>query len=263
MRFAKVFNVALVAGVAGLVPVQAGAAVTFNEFLINPGGADNGQEFIELIGTPGESLVGVTLVGIEGEGTTTLGIIDQAIPLSGALGTNGLALLQDSATERVPAPEAGTTVFTSDFLPDIENGTQTFLLVTGFSSATTTDLDTNDDGTLDSTPWTSVLAAFALRETEGAGNLSYAEQLGGVSLGPVDPLLVEAIVLDPDSGTYIGLDVAGTSPGPYTSTSTTVGTVPSYTLTPGSANTAVPEPAALALLAPAALLVGRRRRPRA
>ncbi len=35
----------------------------------------------------------------------------------------------------------------------LENGTLTLLLVQGFTGALGNDLDTNDDGTLDSTPW--------------------------------------------------------------------------------------------------------------
>jgi len=51
----------------------AGAAhagtVQLSEFFVNPPGTDNGQEFFELCGDAGESLSGLKLIIIEGDGT--------------------------------------------------------------------------------------------------------------------------------------------------------------------------------------------------
>ena len=41
-------------------------AVRISEVLVNPDGTDNGKTFIELAGTPGMSLAGYTLVGVDG-----------------------------------------------------------------------------------------------------------------------------------------------------------------------------------------------------
>ena len=57
----------------------------------------------------------------------------------------------------------------------------------GFTGANGDDLDTDDDGTLDSTPWTSVVDAVSLIEEANPPSgteYSYAVQLGGVTVGP-------------------------------------------------------------------------------
>ena len=99
----------------------------------NPTGADNGKEYFEILHTPSTALTGLTLLVIEGDGTGA-GILDKAISLAPySTGTNGLLLWRDASTVLTPAPSAATTVVVSDFVPDIENGTNTYLLVTGFS----------------------------------------------------------------------------------------------------------------------------------
>src|SRR5262245_4681493 len=126
------------------------AAIIINEVLVNPAGTDNGFEFVELKSTTGgvEAMTGLTLLVIEGEGTAT-GVIDQAISLNAfSTGTTGLFLQRDAATVLVPAPAAGTTVTVADFAPDLENGSQTFVLVSGFSGAVSTDYDVDNNGVL-------------------------------------------------------------------------------------------------------------------
>ena len=88
-------------------------------------------------------LSALTLLEIDGDGGST-GVIDYAETL-GSTDANGYWL----STE------------------DTENGTLTLLLVEGFSGAVTTDLDLDDDGTLDATPWTSILDEVAV--TDGGG----------------------------------------------------------------------------------------------
>jgi hypothetical protein len=250
----------IAAFVAATVGVQ--AQVQINEIYINPPGTDNGMEFIEFKGAANQSLSGLHLLMIEGDGIS--GVIDVALNLSSlTLGSNGLLLWRDSSTVLTPAPASGTAVHVADFNPDIENGSNTYVIVSGFSGAVGNDLDTNNDGTLDLTPWTSVVDALGVVENDGASNASYAVALGGISAGPFTAFTPDALVrLANDANVLFATDVAGSTPGPFTAESTVgrhnfssgpytfsdiVGTAQ---LTPGSENfSAVPEPQEYAAIA--------------
>ncbi len=123
------------ASVAVIALAGAANAVTINEAVMNDDLTDD-REYVELCGN-GESLDGLTLVVIEGEGTTAKGIIDVAIPLSGPI--SGYYVIGDAAVspDLLQAPAW------------IENGGLTILLVSGFSSAVGTDIDVNNDGVAD------------------------------------------------------------------------------------------------------------------
>ena len=62
----------------------------------------------------------------------------------------------------------------------LENGTITLLLVKGFTGAFGADLDTDDDGVLDSTPWTAIVDAVAVNDG-GASDLTYGIPVLGVA----------------------------------------------------------------------------------
>jgi hypothetical protein len=250
----------IAAFVAATVGVQ--AQVQINEIFINPPGTDSGMEFIEFKGAANQSLAGLHLLMIEGDGSS-IGIIDVALDLGSlSLGSNGLLLWRDSSTVLTPAPASGTAVHVADFNPDIENGSNTYVIVSGFSgTAGVTDLDTNNDGVLDSTPWTSVVNAIGLVENDGASNVSYAVALGGISYGPNAGFNADALVrLANDANILFGGDVTGSSPGSFPFTeATTAFSSGSFTfgdivgtaqLTPGSENfSAVPEPQEYAAIA--------------
>jgi hypothetical protein len=246
-----------------------------NEVFANPPGSDNGFEFFELIGTPATPLTGYSLLVIEGGGASA-GIVDQALSLTGSsLGSNGLFLWRDAAAALVPAPAPGTSLKVADFSPDIENGGQTYLLVQNFTGTVGTDLDTNNDGLLDLTPWVSVVDAIGYKEV--AADLVY-----GASLGFTDFALLsftpDAIFRTSNTSEWIGADVIGANPGPYpldpaeiaktSGAPVAIGDLfPSGDLTPGNVNPAlVPEPheyAAVAGLGLAGFAAWRRRARRA
>jgi hypothetical protein len=219
---------------------------SINEFLVNPPGTDQGGEFIELKGIPSTSVAGLTFVVIEGDGTTVYGIVDQAVALTGSYGTNGLFMIRDAATALSPAPHPATTIQVHDFTPDIENGANTYLLVSGWSGIVGMDLDTNNDGILDAMPWTTVHASIGYLATGATPGFAYAAQIGGTNF--VQAGFTPDAVLKYGSG-LIGLDVSGTVPGPFTLFSTNcvdptgaIVTLPvTFTLTPGSEN---PSPSA-------------------
>lgn len=176
----------------------------------NPSGADNGYEYIEVLHTPSTSLSGVTFIAIEGDGSPQAGTIDQAVDLSTySTGTNGL-LLYGGTTALAPAPDAATNTVLVDFSPDIENGTNTYLLVTGFSGTIGTDYDANDDGILDSTPWSSVLSAVSVTDG-GATDIQYGASLGGVNL-PNTFGAPHGILLS--NSTYYAFTSTSAMPGP-------------------------------------------------
>ncbi|MFM7281642.1 MAG: hypothetical protein ACKO32_07675, partial [Planctomycetia bacterium] len=154
---------------AGAVAHSTPAQFTLSELFPNPPGADNGQEGVEIRGPANTSLSGYFLVIIEGDGTTA-GIVDVVRSLSTlSTGSNGLLLLRDAANVILPAPDAATAIDVTDFSPDIENGTNTYVLGFGTPPAAGTDLDAGNDGTLD-VPLTgfTVVDAVTIVESDGA-----------------------------------------------------------------------------------------------
>ena len=255
------------------------AAIILNEIFVNPAGTDNGREFIELRSTTDgvEAMSGLTLLVIEGEGTAA-GIVDQALSLGAfSTGTNGLFLWRDSATVLSPTLAAATTLNVADFSPDIENGTQTYVLVDGFSGAIGTDYDADDNGALDSTPWSSVLDAVGYIDNSGGAEFSYAAGLGGVSFPMLpagfDP---EAVLRENDlmgnPYDWLVADVQSASPtnGPFAldgsellrpdGSTQNIASLSFDTLSPGNANQSIPEPSTVVLagLALVGMVAGRR-----
>jgi len=141
--------------------------IVINEIRIDQTGTDL-DEYFELKGAPGQSLDGYTYIVI-GDGSTSAtrnGVIEFVKPLTGlTLGSDGLALFAQYAT----LANAGGTV---DYLitPLVSGGmfensdNVTHMLVQGFTGTLNQDLDTNEDGVLDATPWASIADAIALVE---------------------------------------------------------------------------------------------------
>ena len=108
------------------------AEPTLNEFVFNHTGIDN-YEFVEVYGTPNTDYSAYTLLQVEGDGAGA-GVID-SIQTVGTTNAEGF--------------------WVTPFLSNVyENGTLTLLMVSGFTGSQGSDLDTDNDGIFDTTPWT-------------------------------------------------------------------------------------------------------------
>jgi len=127
-----------------------------NEFSASTVGTD--VEYVEVFGTANTDYSAYTILEIEGEGAG-IGVVDEVISV-GTTDANGFWL------GNLPANA-------------LENGTLTLLLVKNFTGALNADLDTNNDGTFDSTPWDVVVDAVAINDGS-VGDITF----GVPSLGP-------------------------------------------------------------------------------
>ena len=127
-----------------------------NEFSANTIGT-NDVEYVEVFGTPNTDYSAYTVLEIEGD-TTGSGVVDEVLAV-GTTDANGFWLqnLTNGA---------------------LENGTISLLLVKNFTGALANDLDTNNDGVFDVTPWDALVDSVAVNDG-GAGDITY----GGPALG--------------------------------------------------------------------------------
>ena len=126
------------------------AKPTINEFSASTSGVDG--EYVEVHGVPSTDYSAHTILEIEGDATSATGTIDEVIPV-GSTDADGFWLAD------LPANS-------------LENGTITLLLVQDFTGAAGNDLDPDDDGSLDVTPWSAVVDAVAVTDG-GSGDLTY------------------------------------------------------------------------------------------
>jgi predicted extracellular nuclease len=121
-----------------------------NEFVANHVGTDT-NEYIEVFGEPSIDYSAFTLLEIEGD-TTGSGVVDGVWPVGA---TDGAGLW-----------------WTGYINNDIENGSVSLFLVESFTGAIGDDLDTNNDGSLDATPWTRLVDSVAVNDG-GVGDFLY------------------------------------------------------------------------------------------
>uniref|UniRef100_A0A832MLZ5 Lamin tail domain-containing protein n=1 Tax=Eiseniibacteriota bacterium TaxID=2212470 RepID=A0A832MLZ5_UNCEI len=145
----------------GLVAGVASAQPQLNEIRVDQSGTDV-DEYVEFAGAPGASLAGHHLLVIGDTGSSgTCGVLEAVINLGAySIQADGyFALRYSSGTPLL-------TGYDATLAGSFENSDNlTFLLVTGYSGpAVGGDLDTNDDGVLDSTPWTTLVDAVGIWE---------------------------------------------------------------------------------------------------
>ena len=203
-----------------------------NEFVANHTGADT-MEFVEIIGAVNTNYSAFTILQIEGDSGAAAGTIDSVFTL-GTTDANGL----------------WATAFQSN---QLENGSMTLLLVEHFTGTNGTDVDTNDDGIIDVTPWSRIVDSVAVSDG-GAGDLFYALTvlLPGFD---GDPFAVGGASRLPDgTGSWVrnAFDPAAPNPGNAVNTHGALNQLAPITGT-------VPEPASVATLLLGAAILSRRR----
>ncbi|HRK31833.1 MAG TPA: PEP-CTERM sorting domain-containing protein, partial [Tepidisphaeraceae bacterium] len=159
----------------------------------------------------------------------------------------------------------GTTIANLNRTPTatIENGSVTFILARDFTGALTNDLDTNNDGTLDVTPWSAVVDNIGWAEDSvvTASDIVYlgaAIGNAGIPPGTIDAASRSFTDLTPGSaGAWFNSDIIDDDLDLIYFPDRLSGTPTTDRLTPGSAN--VPEPTSAALLAVGSILLRRRR----
>lgn len=134
--------------------------IVINEVRVDQTGADN-DEYFELAGPPGNSLAGLTYLVIgDGMAAQGSGVIEAAVPLTGNIPARGYFLVVEATFSLTNTADLTTSL-------NFENTDNvTHLLVSDFSGSNGQDLDTNDDGVLDVTPWTAVHDLIALIREE-------------------------------------------------------------------------------------------------
>lgn len=132
------------------------AAITINEIRIDQTGTDN-DEYFELAGNVGDLLASLFYIVI-GDGVGGSGVIESITALpSVLLAANYYLCAETTFTMGVPDLSAGASGLAFENTDNV-----THMLVFGFTGALNQDLDTNDDGILDLTPWTSILDSLAV-----------------------------------------------------------------------------------------------------
>ncbi|MCB1642864.1 MAG: DUF11 domain-containing protein, partial [Xanthomonadales bacterium] len=170
---------------AWIAPAGGTPELYINEVVYNPPGADGPNEYLEFRGMPSAVIpAGTYLVEIEGDGAGA-GTVDRVFDLSGrTLGSNGyMVFLQQNNTYVVDplatvdtATGAGWTGLGGSG-NDMENGTVSFLLISAPAAPTVaTDVDTDNDGTLDGVATTWTIIDSVAGTDNGAGDITYGVQ---------------------------------------------------------------------------------------
>jgi len=160
MRTSRLVSVLLPIGLVLAVASAAAQQIVINEIRIDHSGTDT-DEYFELRGPATTSLAGLTYIVIGDLGTTnTCGNIESVTDLSAfSIQADGLLCLVSNAATPVLSGYDGAVALVFENSDNV-----THMLVRGFSGSLGDDLDTNDDGVLDATPWTEVVDCIGLDE---------------------------------------------------------------------------------------------------
>lgn len=206
------------------------ALPVINEFSASTTGTD--VEYIEIYGAPNTDYSSYTILEIEGDSVSALGTIDGVFNV-GTTDANGLWLINLASNT-------------------LENGTITLLLVDNFTGAQGNDLDTNNDGVFDTTPWDEIADSVAVSDGR-AGDIAYSSVVLSPNYDGISPFAPGGASRIPD-----GLDTDSASD--WVRNNFGLAGIPGYTgtlltgealNTPGALNTpplTVPEPASFWLL---------------
>lgn len=152
-----VLLLSLPGGLAGAPAARVAAQqppLVISEIRIDQVGAD-ADEYFELAGPPGASLDGLTYI-VLGDGLVGSGVIEAVVPLTGhTIPPSGFFVVAEGTFTLGAA--------NLSIMLNFENSDNvTHLLVQGFTGTDGQDLDIDDDGVLDETPWAAVIDKIAL-----------------------------------------------------------------------------------------------------
>lgn len=101
------------------------ALPVLSEFYYDAVGSDDGESFVEIYGSPGTSLEGFALDGINGSN----GVVGPTIVLTGAIGASGLYVVADRRTDGTSSVAGADLLANFDF----QNGPDSVVLRNGAS----------------------------------------------------------------------------------------------------------------------------------
>jgi hypothetical protein len=211
-RFATMLSLS---AAALLVAGAASGQIRLNEIRIDQTGADT-DEYVEFSGPAGASLSGYHLLVI-GDGTPGCGTVEVVIDLAAySIQADGLFALRFSGGV---AQLAGYDATLAGSFENSDN--LTFLLVTGNTATTAApnnDIDTNNDGILDTPRWTTIVDEVAILEDAipGCGTPQTDDEAvySGTTVGP-DGTFVPGHVYRCGNSWLIGpFDIVGGSDTP-------------------------------------------------
>ncbi len=196
MSRTAIVRVAAILLVACSITTPAHSQVRITELRIDQPGVDS-DEYLEISGPPGEHLASHTYVVI-GDGAGGSGVIEMALDLGSlTIPSDGVAFVAEDAFSLGPVPDMQADLA-------FENSDNvTHLLVTGFSGSAGMDIDVDDDGLLDDTPWTQTIDCVSILDSSDSGDRVYCPTEvgpdggsapfhvyhdGGWQIGPKDPL---------------------------------------------------------------------------
>ena len=225
-RFATAFFIGITC-----LPCSVFADILINEVHVNPPDAlgatgDGNFECIELKSTTdGEEVIsGLTLILLDTSGNN-VGKIEEVWPLNGLrTGTNGLLLLGNGYDLPVGGPwnssiNAATRGADPSGMGDDNIGPNdafSLLLVLGFTQPADPDLDGNDDGTLDSKPWTDIVDSVGISEKSNTGSIvhsTYARaDLTQSDFNPDNLSRIEGNLTPNNDKAWYGGEIAGALP---------------------------------------------------
>ncbi|MDJ0848084.1 MAG: PEP-CTERM sorting domain-containing protein [Myxococcota bacterium] len=104
----------------GLVPSTSGALPLVSEVLYDATGSDNGLSFLEIYGSPGTSLDGLVVEGVNGSN----GAVGPVLVLSGAIASDGFFVVADDRGDGLSDVPGADLVLNFDF----QNGPDSVVL---------------------------------------------------------------------------------------------------------------------------------------
>jgi len=147
-----------------LLAVPALAQVRLNEIRTDNPGTDT-DEYFEIKGPASTDLSGYTFIIIgDASSTPRCGSVEAVVNI-GSLSSYTIPADGYYAVNRDAGAMTGYDVTGVTALNMENTDNVTFLLVQGWSGTLNMDLDTNDDGTLDSTPWTTLVDCVAIKQS--------------------------------------------------------------------------------------------------